>query len=30
MRLLSGEIHEGDRIVVDVEDEAFVFRVDPS
>ena len=30
MRLLSGEIHEGDRIVVDVEDEALVFRADPS
>ena len=26
MRLLSGEIQEGDRIVVDAEDEALVFH----
>jgi ATP-dependent Clp protease ATP-binding subunit ClpB len=28
MRLLSGEIHEGDRVVVDAGDEALVFRIE--
>jgi ATP-dependent Clp protease ATP-binding subunit ClpB len=30
MRLLSGEVQEGDRIVVDAEDEALVFRTGSS